>query len=315
MLALLKEAFNPNLVQTLEHTPALVHGGPFANIAHGCNSLVATKLAMKLGDWTVTEAGFGADLGAEKFIDIKCRVGDISPNVVVLVATIRSLKYNGGAKLANLNVEDMSALEKGSKNLLRHISNLKKVFNTNVVVALNSFESDTEREVDFLSRIVEATDTPIATSEGFLKGSEGTLRLAKKVISTATNPVNKTLNFAYDLNSSIVERIEAVATKVYGAKAVNITPKCLKTIKQLEGEGSSNLPICIAKTQYSFSDDKDKLGAPEDFEITINDIQPCYGAGFIVAIAGNIMRMPGLPKVPAANNVDVDSAGQISGIF
>jgi formate--tetrahydrofolate ligase len=313
MAALLKEAFNPNLVQTLAGTPAIIHGGPFANIAHGCNTITATRLAMQLGDIVVTEAGFGADLGAEKFINIKCRRIGLQPAAVVLVATIRALKYHGGCEKAQLNSENLSALEKGLPNLQRHIENITKKFALPCVVAINNFPSDTPAEVDFVSRVLQGMNVPFALSEVFAKGGEGGTELAREVLSVMEKPAK--MQFTYELSAPLADKIEAVAKEIYRANKVNFAPEAAAEIRKLENLGFAKLPVCIAKTQYSFSDDQKKLGAPVDFEITIKKIRLSAGAGFVVALAGDIMTMPGLPKTPAAEKIDVDDSGVISGLF
>ncbi|MBE6011736.1 formate--tetrahydrofolate ligase [Anaeropeptidivorans aminofermentans] len=313
LAALLKDAFDPNLVQTLEHTPAFIHGGPFANIAHGCNSVVATRLAMKLSDYVVTEAGFGADLGAEKFIDIKCRKAGIRPSAVVIVATVRALKHHGGATKENWGVEDLDVLEKGFENLRRHIENVTKVYGLPAVVAVNRFPTDTEKELQFVIDKCKAYGAEVALSEVFSKGSEGGIELAEKILQASEKESN--FSFVYDTELSVKDKIKAIANKVYGAKDVVYTAPASKTIKEIEELGYGNLPICIAKTQYSFSDNAKLLCAPENFEITIRQVRLSAGAGFIVAISGEIMTMPGLPKVPSAEKIDVDDDGVISGLF
>lgn len=313
LAALLKDAFDPNLVQTLEHTPAFIHGGPFANIAHGCNSVVATRLAMKLSDYVVTEAGFGADLGAEKFIDIKCRKAGIRPSAVVIVATVRALKHHGGATKENWGVEDLDVLEKGFANLRRHIENVTKVYGLPAVVAVNRFPTDTEKELQFVIDKCKEYGAEVALSEVFSKGSEGGIELAEKILQASEKESN--FSFVYDTELSIKDKIKAIANKVYGAKDVVYTAPASKTIKEIEELGYGNLPICIAKTQYSFSDNAKLLCAPENFEITIRQVRLSAGAGFIVAISGEIMTMPGLPKVPSAEKIDVDDDGVISGLF
>lgn len=313
MTALLKDAVNPNLVQTLENTPCLMHGGPFANIAHGCNSVRATKLALKLGDYVVTEAGFGADLGAEKFMNIKCRKAGISPDCVVIVATVRALKYNGGVKRSDLGEENLEALEKGSVNLLKHIENIKS-FGVPVVVAINHFVSDTQKETDFIKKLCEENGVQCSFADIFLKGGEGGTDLAQKVIDTVENK-KKNFKFTYEDDLSIKEKIEKVAKNIYGASKVNFSDKALKAIDEVEKMGYGKFPVCMAKTQYSLSDDPSKLGRPENFEVTVRDISPSLGAGFIVVLLGNIMTMPGLPKIPAANSIDVDENGEITGLF
>ena len=311
--ALLKDALKPNLVQTLEGTPAFIHGGPFANIAHGCNSVIATKMGMKLSDYMITEAGFGADLGAEKFIDIKCRMAGIRPNAVVLVATIKALKYNGGVPKTELQTENLEALEKGIPNLLKHIENITKVYHLPVVVAINAFPTDTEAELALVREKCEELGANVALSEVWARGGEGGVVLAKEVIRLCEG--ESTMEYVYDVNASVKEKIEAIAAKVYGADGVDYTPKANREIKNLEAIGLGNLPICMAKNQYSLTDDAKKLGRPENFRITIRDITASAGAGFLVALTGDIMKMPGLPKVPSAEKIDVDADGVISGLF
>ena len=313
MAALLRDALLPNLVQTLEHTPTLVHGGPFANIAHGCNTVTATKLALKKADYVVTEAGFGADLGAEKFIDIKCRTAGLKPDAVVIVATIRGLKYHGGIKKDELTGESVEALTKGFANLARHIENITKNFGLPAVVAVNRFPTDTQNEIDALIALCEQYGASVSLSEVFGKGGEGGVDLAQKVVTACEKPNN--LAFTYDLEQPIVDKINAICKKIYRAKSVAITKEAATEIKNLTNLGYGNLPICIAKTQYSFSDNQNLLGAPDDFEMTVREIKLSAGAGFIVAITGEIMRMPGLPKVPSAEVIDVDENGVISGLF
>lgn len=315
MAALLKDALKPNLVQTLAHNPAFIHGGPFANIAHGCNSLMATQTALKVGDYVVTEAGFGADLGAEKFLDIKCRISGIRPSVVVIVATVRALKYNGGVAKADLSQENLEALEKGLPNLLRHIENITQGFGLPAVVAINRFPTDTEAELNLVYDSCKKLGVNVALSEVWAKGAEGGLELAKEVVRLAEENENPQINFTYDVDMSIKDKINAIATKIYRADGVNYTPAALKDIKQLEDLGYDHLPICVAKTQYSFSDDAKKLGAPTDFKITVAKVKVSAGAGFIVVMTGDIMTMPGLPKVPSAEKIDVDANGVISGLF
>ena len=311
--ALLKDALKPNLVQTLEGTPAFIHGGPFANIAHGCNSVIATKMGMKLSDYMITEAGFGADLGAEKFIDIKCRMAGIRPNAVVLVATIKALKYNGGVPKTELQTENLEALEKGIPNLLKHIENITKVYHLPVVVAINAFPTDTEAELALVREKCEELGANVALSEVWARGGEGGEELAKEVIRLCEG--ESTMEYVYDVNASVKEKIEAIAAKVYGADGVDYTPKANREIKNLEAIGLGNLPICMAKNQYSLTDDAKKLGRPENFRITIRDITASAGAGFLVALTSDIMKMPGLPKVPSAEKIDVDADGVISGLF
>lgn len=313
MTALLKDALKPNLVQTLEHTPALIHGGPFANIAHGCNSLRATKLALKLGDYCVTEAGFGSDLGAEKFFDIKCRYGGLYPDCVVLVATVRALKYNGGVSKAELAEENLDALKKGIINLQVHIENMKK-YGVPVVVAINRFQSDTGAELAFVKEFCEGLGAEVALTEVFAKGGEGGLELAEKVCKTITE---KPSNFhvLYDNNLSIPEKVEKIAKEIYRADGVTFTAQAKKALGQIEALDCGQLPVCIAKTQYSLSDDPAKLGRPQHFNITVRDVTLSNGAGFVVVLTGNIMTMPGLPKEPAALRIDCDNEGNITGLF
>ncbi len=309
----LKEAIKPNLVQTLEGTPAIIHGGPFANIAHGCNTVIATKLAMSLSDYTITEAGFGADLGAEKFLDIKCRVADIEPDCVCLVATIRALKYNGGRK-SEFDKEDMSALKAGICNLLGHIDNLTNVFNANVVVAINKFITDTDKEVEFVAKECQAYGAKVVLCESWAKGGDGAVELAKTIVDVVDNN-SKKLSYAYDLTDDINTKIEKIATKVYGAARVDFTKQALNAIASCKDLGFENYPVCIAKTQYSFSDDQTMLGRPKDFVFHVQDIQIRSGAKFIVAIAGSIMLMPGLGKNPAACNMEIGENNVIKGLF
>ena len=313
LTVLLKGAINPNLVQTLEHTPAIVHGGPFANIAHGCNSIIATKMAMKLGDYVVTEAGFGADLGAEKFLDIKCRIANIKPDAVVCVATIKALKYHGGMPKDEIKHENLEALERGFNNLLRHVDNLKNKYGLNVIVAINKYTHDTEKEIEFLRNKLKEYDIDLSLVESWEKGGEGAADLANQIVEL-TEKESK-LNYAYDLNESIKEKINDVATKIYGAEGVEFTEKAEEKIQEIEKMGFGNLPVCIAKTQYSFSDDQKNLECIEPFKIHVNDIILKSGAEFIVAITGKIMTMPGLPRVPAAEQIDLDKDGNIVGIF
>lgn len=313
MTALLKDALKPNLVQTLEGTPAFVHGGPFANIAHGCNSVMATKMALKLGDYTVTEAGFGADLGAEKFLDIKCRLANLKPDAVVIVATIRALKMHGGLSKTELNSEDLAALEKGLPNLLRHVHNIKDVYKLPSVVAVNRFSTDTDAEIELVIKKCKALGVNVVLSTVWSDGGKGGEALAKEVVELCEKKNDFT--FSYADEDSIKEKINNVATKVYGGDGVIFTAEAEKQIKTLEDLGFSNLPVCIAKTQYSFSDDMTLLGAPENFKITVRSIKVSAGAGFIVVLTGNIMTMPGLPKVPAAENIDVTEDGKIVGLF
>ena len=313
MTALLKDALKPNLVQTLEHTPSFVHGGPFANIAHGCNSVTATKIAMRLSDYCITEAGFGADLGAEKFLDIKCRMAGLKPSAVVIVATVRALKYNGGVPKADLGQENLEALEKGLPNLLKHVSNITNVYKLPCVVAINRFPMDTEAELKLVEDKCKELGVNVALSEVWAKGGEGGIELAKEVIRLVEEPNDFT--FAYELDMSIEDKITAIVQKIYGGKDVAFTPNAQKQIKTLTELGYDKLPICMAKTQYSLSDDPSKLGAPKDFTVTVRNIKVSAGAGFLVALTGEIMTMPGLPKVPAAERIDVDATGKISGLF
>ena len=313
MAALLKDALKPNLVQTLEHTPAIVHGGPFANIAHGCNSIIATKMAMKLGDYTVTEAGFGADLGAEKFLDIKCRLAGLKPDAVVIVATVRALKMHGGMSKENLNAENLDALEKGVPNLLRHVSNIKNVYHLPSVVAINKFPTDTQSEIDLIINKCKELGVNVVLSDVWANGSEGGLSLAKEVVKLCDEPNN--FEFSYELQDTIENKISTIVKRIYGGKGAKFLPEALDDIKRITDLGFGNLPICIAKTQYSFSDDLTKLGAPTDFEITIKEVKISAGAGFIVALTGSILTMPGLPKVPAAERIDVLPNGKIIGLF
>ena len=313
MAALLKDALKPNLVQTLEHTPAFVHGGPFANIAHGCNSVMATRMAMKMADYVVTEAGFGADLGAEKFLDIKCRMADIRPSAVVVVATVRALKHHGGVAKADLGKEDLAALEKGLPNLLQHVENITKVFGLPAVVAINRFPTDTEAELALVEKKCRELGVNVALSEVWGKGGEGGIALAEEVVRLCEEPND--FRFSYDLELSIEEKIKAIAQKIYRADDVIITPPAMKQLRHLEQLGFGDLPICMAKTQYSFSDDQNLLGAPRGFTMTVRNLKVSAGAGFIVALTGNIMTMPGLPKRPAAENIDVDETGKITGLF
>lgn len=312
MAALLKDAINPNLIQTLEGTPVVMHGGPFANIAHGCNSVRATKIALKLGDYCITEAGFGSDLGAEKFFDIKCRYAGLKPSAVVVVATARALKYNGGLTKDEASQPNMEALEKGIVNLGVHIENMRK-YGVPVVVAINRFGNDTEEELQFIENYCKANNAEFALSEVFAKGGEGGIDLAKKVVAAT----EQESDFAplYDLDLTITEKLEKIAKEIYGADGVDYTAKAKKSLAQIEKLGGNNLPVCVAKTQYSLTDTPTRLGRPTDFRITISDLRLSNGAGFVVAYAGNIMTMPGLPKVPAAVTFDVDETGKISGLF
>ena len=314
MTALLKDAIKPNLVQTLEGTPAFVHGGPFANIAHGCNSVMATQMALKMDDYTVTEAGFGADLGAEKFLDIKCRMAGLVPDAVVIVATVRALKMHGGLDKKELATEDISALEKGIPNLLRHVSNIKNVYRLPCVVAVNRFPTDTDNEINFIIEKCRELGVNTVLSTVWAEGGKGGEALAKEVIRLCDEEKGN-FTFSYGDELSITEKIEAIVKKVYGGKGINLLPNAKKQIAQLEGLGFGKLPVCIAKTQYSFSDDPTKLGAPEDFTVTVKNVKVSAGAGFIVVLTGDIMTMPGLPKKPAAENIDVDESGKIIGLF
>lgn len=313
MAALLKDALKPNLVQTLEKTPALIHGGPFANIAHGCNSVMATRMAMKMADYVVTEAGFGADLGAEKFLDIKCRMADIRPSAVVVVATVRALKHHGGVSKADLGTENLSALEKGLPNLLQHVENITKGFGLPAVVAINRFPTDTEAELKLVEDKCRQLGVNVALSEVWGKGGEGGIALAEEVVRLCEEPND--FHFTYELDCSIREKLQAIAQKIYHADDVKFLPAAEKEMKQLEDLGFGNLPICVAKTQYSFSDDQSLLGAPRGFDLTVRNLKVSAGAGFIVALTGNIMTMPGLPKKPAAENIDVNASGKITGLF
>ena len=313
MAALLKDALKPNLVQTLEHTPAFVHGGPFANIAHGCNSVTATKIALRLSDYTITEAGFGADLGAEKFLDIKCRMAGLKPSAVVVVATIRALKYNGGVAKADLGNENLEALEKGLPNLLKHVSNITNVYKLPCVVAINRFPLDTEAELKLVEDKCRELGVNVALSEVWAKGGEGGIALAEEVIRLCEQPNDFT--FAYELDATIEEKITAIVQKIYGGKDVLFTANAQKQIQQLTALGFDKMPICMAKTQYSLTDDQTKLGAPTGFTVTVRNVKVSAGAGFLVALTGDIMTMPGLPKVPAAERIDVDATGKISGLF
>ena len=313
MAALLKDALKPNLVQTLEHTPAFIHGGPFANIAHGCNSVTATKMALKLGDYIVTEAGFAADLGAEKFLDIKCRLADLHPSAVVIVATVRALKYHGGVPKADLNNENLDALEKGLPNLLQHVSNIKDVFGLPCVVAINAFPTDTKAELDLVEEKCKELGVNVALSEVWAKGGEGGKALAEEVVRLCELPND--FRQSYELDLSIEEKLDAICRKIYHADGVQLVGNAVKQVKQLTELGFDKMPICMAKTQYSFSDDAAKLGAPKDVTVSVRNLKVSAGAGFIVALTGDIMTMPGLPKVPAAERIDVDENGVISGLF
>lgn len=313
MTLLLKDAIKPNLVQTLENTPAIMHGGPFANIAHGCNSIIATKTALKLADYCITEAGFGADLGAEKFFDIKCRMAGLKPDAVVLVATIRALKYNGGIKKEDLGLENINALKSGFVNLEKHIENIKK-FGVPVIVAINHFDSDTLEEIEYVKKGCKNMNVEVAFSQVFSKGGEGGQELAEKLISLL-NTTKSNFKPIYDINLPIKEKIETIAKEIYGAKSVIYSAQADKTIKQIENMGLDKLPICMAKTQYSLSDNPSFLGRPKDFDLNVKELKISAGAGFIIALTGDIMTMPGLPKVPAAEKIDIDSSGVIQGLF
>ncbi|NPV43564.1 MAG: formate--tetrahydrofolate ligase [Firmicutes bacterium] len=313
LAALLKEALKPNLVQTLEHTPAFVHGGPFANIAHGCNSIVATKLALKLADYVVTEAGFGADLGAEKFIDIKCRMAGLNPRAVVIVASVRALKHHGGTPKAELGKENIENLKKGIPNLLKHIENITQKFGLPAVVAINRFPTDTERELEIIEQECRKAGANVALSEVWAKGGKGGENLARQVLELTQQ--ENSFRFAYDVRTGIAEKIETIAREIYGAEGVDFTSSALKEINMIEELGYREVPVCMAKTQYSLSDDPTKLGRPENFRITVRNVRISAGAGFVVALTGDIMTMPGLPKRPAAEMIDVDESGRISGLF
>ena len=313
MTVLLKDSFKPNLVQTLEGTPTIIHGGPFANIAHGCNSVVATKMALKLGDYVVTEAGFGADLGAEKFLDIKCRVAGLKPAAVVLVATIRALKYNGGSTKAELTTENLDTLAKGLPNLLKHLENITNIYNLPCVVALNKFPTDTEKEIDLICKECYERGVNVILSDVWAKGGDGGIELAEEVVRLCD--VKSELHYSYNLEDSIEKKIHDICTKVYGADGVDFTPEAKKQIKQFTELGYDKLPICMAKTQYSLSDDQTKLCRPTGFRITVRNFTLSAGAGFLVALTGEILKMPGLPKIPAANAIDIDEDGNIVGLF
>ncbi len=313
MAALLKDALKPNLVQTLEGTPAFIHGGPFANIAHGCNSITATRMALKCADYVVTEAGFAADLGAEKFIDIKCRMAGLQPSAVVIVATVRALKYHGGLLKAELNHEDMEALERGLPNLLQHVSNIKDLFGLPCVVALNAFPTDTKAELELVERKCRELGVNVALSQVWAKGGEGGRELAREVVRLCGEA--NSFRQSYELDTGIMDKLEAICTKVYHADGVQLVGDAVKQLRRIEELGFGGLPICMAKTQYSFSDDPTLLGAPRGFKVTVRNLKLCAGAGFIVALTGDIMTMPGLPKVPAAEKIDVDENGVISGLF
>ena len=313
MAALLKDAIKPNLVQTLEHTPAFIHGGPFANIAHGCNSIIATKLALKYSDYVVTEAGFGADLGAEKFLDIKCRFAGLNPNAVVVVATVRALKMHGGLAKTELGNEDLVALEKGLPNLLKHVENMQNLFGIPCVVAINKFPLDTDAEIKLIETKCKELGVNVVLSDVWAKGGEGAIDLAHEVVRLAEN--DKPINQIYDIEDSLEEKLNKIVQKVYGGSGITFSPGVKKKIKTIEELGFRNVPICMAKTQYSFSDDKNKVGRPEGFKVNIKNIKIAAGAGFAVAYSGDIMTMPGLPKVPAANNIDITDDGKIVGLF
>lgn len=312
MAVLLKDAIKPNLVQTLEHTPAIIHGGPFANIAHGCNSVIATKLGMELAEYTVTEAGFGADLGAEKFIDIKCRKAQIKPDVVICVATIKALKYHGGVPKEKILNENIEALKKGMKNLYKHIDNLKNIFGQNVIVAINKFNTDTVVELNYLKEELSKRNIKVSIVESWAKGGNGAIDIAQKIVNM---PESRTIKYCYDLNDSIVDKVRKVAQNVYGAENVIFSDETMKKVEKIEKLGYENLPICIAKTQYSFSDNAKNIECAEKFNININDVELKAGAGFIVIYTGKIMTMPGLPQTPVAENIDISNDGEISGIF
>ena len=312
MAVLLKDAIKPNLVQTLEHTPAIIHGGPFANIAHGCNSVIATKLGMELAEYTVTEAGFGADLGAEKFIDIKCRKAQIKPDVVICVATIKALKYHGGVPKEEILNENIEALKKGMKNLYKHIDNLKNIFGQNVIVAINKFNTDTGVELNYLKEELSKRNIKVSIVESWAKGGNGAIDIAQKIVNM---PESQTIKYCYDLNDSIVDKVRKVAQNVYGAENVIFSDETMKKVEKIKKLGYENLPICIAKTQYSFSDNAKNIECAEKFNINISDVELKAGAGFIVIYTGKIMTMPGLPQIPAAENIDISNDGEISGIF
>ena len=313
--ALLKDAIKPNLVQTLEHTPAFVHGGPFANIAHGCNSVMATRMALNLGEYVVTEAGFGADLGAQKFLDIKCRMADLEPSAVVVVATVRALKHHGGAEKDELNVENLRALEKGMPNLLQHVENITKVYKLPCVVAINAFPTDTKAELDLVEAKCKELGVNVALSEVWAKGGEGGIELANEVVRLCEENTESKFEFSYNVKDKIEKKVTDIATKIYRADGVNFSPEARKQMEELEALGYGKLPICVAKTQYSFSDNATLLGAPRGFMFNIRSFKLSAGAGFIVAYAGDIMTMPGLPLVPAAEKIDIDENGVISGLF
>ena len=313
MTVLLKDAIKPNLVQTLKHTPAIVHGGPFANIAHGCNSIIATRMALKLGDYAITEAGFGADLGAEKFLDIKCRKAGLKPDAVVLVATIKAIKYHGGVEKDKIQEENLEGLEKGMDNLYRHIDNLKNKFGLNVIVALNRYNQDTEKEIEFVEQKLNEKGVELSLVEGWAKGGDGATDIANKLVKLTEQKEN--FKYMYDLNENIKSKIQKVATKIYGAKDVEYSEEAEKEIEKIERLGYGDLPVCIAKTQYSFSDDAKNLECKDEYNIHVRNVELKAGAGFIVVLAGKIMTMPGLPKIPAAESIDIDDNGDIIGIF
>ncbi|MDD5878700.1 MAG: formate--tetrahydrofolate ligase, partial [Clostridiales bacterium] len=313
LAVLLKDAIKPNLVQTLEHTPAIVHGGPFANIAHGCNSVIATRMAMHFADYVVTEGGFGADLGAEKFLDIKCRMANLKPDAVIIVATVRALKYNGGVPKDQLNNENLQALEAGIPNLLKHVENITQVYKLPAVVAINEFPTDTQAEVELVRTKCKELGVNVALSQVWAKGGEGGIELAEEVLRLCEQPND--FQFCYEDDLTLAQKIEAVSTKIYGADGVVFTPKAKKELERLESLGFGNMPVCMAKTQYSLTDDLTKLGRPTGFNITVRQVTVSAGAGFVVALTGEIMKMPGLPKRPAAERIDVDENGVISGLF
>ena len=313
MTVLLKDAIKPNLVQTLEHTPAIVHGGPFANIAHGCNSIIATKLALKLSDYVITEAGFGADLGAEKFLDIKCRLANLNPDAIVLVATLKALKYHGGAKIENVNEENVECLENGLTNLMHHINNLKNKYNMHVIVGINKYHNDSEKEINLLKTKLEEINVKCSLIEGYSKGGEGAIDIAKQLVDLTEE--SSKLKYVYELDDSIEDKIEKVCKNIYGATSIYFEEEALKNIEEIKKLNVDKLPICIAKTQYSLSDNPKNLECNEEYSITIKSLEIKNGAGFIVVMAGNIMTMPGLPKVPAAESIDIDEDGNIIGIF
>jgi formate--tetrahydrofolate ligase len=313
MAALLKDAVKPNLVQTLEHTPVFIHGGPFANIAHGCNSIIATRLALKLADYVVTEAGFGADLGAEKFLDIKCRTAGIWPSTAVIVATVRALKLHGGAKKGELNVKNAEAIIKGLGNLLRHVNNMRDVYNLSCVVALNRFPSDSDEEIDLIQARCGELGVRAIVSDVWAAGGAGGVELAKEIVRLCEAPSKQ--SFCYDLSLSVKQKLDAVVKRIYGGAGVKLAPEAVRQARRIKEMGLDGLPVCTAKTQYSFSDDQQKIGAPEDFIVTVRSLKVSAGAGFIVALAGDIMTIPGLPKTPAAGLIDVDADGRITGLF